>query len=91
MRKVNLSRRNQLKAALFSSLPLSGQLMRSAMAADAAPGIKYLFIYTPDGATPDFFHPTGTETNFTLNQMTAPLEPVKNDITFLQGIDMYNA
>ncbi|MEM9103447.1 MAG: DUF1552 domain-containing protein [Pseudomonadota bacterium] len=89
MRKVNLSRRNQLKAALFSTLPLSGQLMKNAMAADAAPGIKYLFIYTPDGAIPELFHPTGSETNFTTNQMTAPLEAVKNDITFLQGINMY--
>jgi len=50
---------------------------------------RALFVYIPDGCIPDRFHPTGTETAFQLGEMTAPLEVVRKNITFLDGLSMY--
>jgi hypothetical protein len=41
---------------------------------------------TPNGTRNSLFWPTGTETNFQLNQITAPLDPYKSKLTFLKGI-----
>jgi len=50
---------------------------------------RAIFVFIPDGMTPGQWHPSGTETNFSLPGMTAPLERVKEHCLFLSGIKMY--
>lgn len=62
---------------------------RRAHGAGAAGKAKVIFVYVPDGCIPDRWHPTGSETSFTLPEMTQPLDPIKGDLVFLKGLDMY--
>jgi hypothetical protein len=62
------------------------QLPRKAHA--AAPK-RAMFVYVPDGCIPALWHPKGSETAFTLPEMTAPLEPIKQHLVFLEGLTMY--
>ena len=71
-------------AAPMASIPWS----RSAFAAGTA-AKRAVFVYIPDGAIPELFHPSGTETNFTLAPMTSPLERVKQHCVFTRGLTMY--
>jgi len=74
-------------AAAGVASPLALALGRGAMA--AAGDIKAMFVYIPDGCIPSLWHPTGGPTGFTLPTMTAPLEPVRDDLVFIRGLDMY--
>lgn len=89
MNTAGLSRRTLLRS-LGASLVLapftSGLLRRRAQAAAAK---RALFVYVPDGCIPDRFHPEGSETIFTLPEMSAPLEPIKQHLTFIDGLTMY--
>ena len=96
--KKNLNRRQFLggigkataaSTLLNTSMMTSGMLWsRSAFAADA--DTKVVFVYIPDGAIPDRWHPTGTGSNFTLPQISNPLESVKEHCTFINGLSMSN-
>jgi hypothetical protein len=84
------NRRNFLlgsAATVAAASPLVNLLGRASVAA-AAP-TRALFLYFPDGCIPGRFHPTGSERGFTLNQMTSPLEPVKQHCVFLDGLSMF--
>lgn len=59
---------------------------RTALAATAPR--RVIFVYTPDGAMPDTWHARGTGTSFTLPEMTAPLERVRQHCVFLSGLNM---
>jgi hypothetical protein len=59
------------------------------MKARAAAPKRAMFVYVPDGCIPALWHPKGTETAFTLPAMTAPLEPIKQHLVFLEGLTMY--
>ena len=85
------SRRRLLKGVLAGgiSLPLSGLLARAAQAAGTPPR-RVICFYMPDGCSPQHWHPTGSETSFTLPSMTSPLESIKQDLVFLQGLNMYS-
>ncbi len=67
--------------------PLALTLGRNAMA--ASDQVKVMFVYVPDGVIPSLWHPSGGTTNFTLPQMTAPLEAVRDDLVFVRGLKMY--
>jgi hypothetical protein len=56
-----------------------------------APARRFLAVYQPGGSVLERWRPTGTESNFTLSPILAPLEPVKNRIIVLDGIDMKSA
>jgi hypothetical protein len=43
----------------------------------------------PDGCIPSTWHPTGSETGFSLQAMTEPLAPIRDQLVFLKGLDMY--
>jgi len=68
--------------------PFLGSL-RTARVSAAAPK-RLLFVYVPDGCIPARWHPTGTETNFTLPEMSAPLEKIKQHLVFIDGLTMYS-
>ncbi|MGD9163453.1 MAG: DUF1552 domain-containing protein [Chromatiales bacterium] len=93
-----LSRRRFLKklggagitGAMLKLSMLSGNLLwaRSVFAADAPK--RVIFYYTSNGAIPDQWMPSGSETSFTLPAMSAPLESVKQHCVFLNGVNMNN-
>ena len=87
-----MSRRTLLKTLLSSPLSfnlasalLPSLLMRSAFAAETRP-IRTLFIYHPNGAVPDMFHPQAG--SLVLPGMTKPLESVKQHCVFLDGFGL---
>lgn len=84
------SRRGFLKGLVAGglALPLSGLLSRAA-AQSATPPRRLLCVYIPDGCSPAHWHPSGPETAFTLPAMTEPLAGVRQDLVFLQGLNMY--
>jgi hypothetical protein len=51
---------------------------------------RAMFVYVPDGCIPAKWHPKGTETNFTLPEMSAPLASVQKHLVFLEGLTMYS-
>src|SRR5689334_17705041 len=57
--------------------------------AHAAPPKRAMFVYVPDGCIPALWHPTGSETAFTLGSMTAPLAPIQKHLVFVDGLTMY--
>jgi hypothetical protein len=79
-----------LSGAMYKLTLLGGNLLwtRSVFAADAP--TRIIFVYIPGGAIPDQWMPSGSETDFTLPAMSAPLESVKQHCVFLNGINMNN-
>lgn len=77
----------QLMAAAGIASPLAWSLGRRAVA--AVPATRALFVYIPDGVIPEHWHPSRSGTDFTLPSMSEPLDPIRDDLVFLRGIDMY--
>jgi len=84
MNNLGLSRRGFLVSALAASVRSQLRFARA-----AAP-MRTLFVYVPDGCIPSLWHPTGGETSFTLPEMSAPLEAVREHCLFLKGLNMYS-
>lgn len=87
---TKISRRSMLAGAAAAGLlaPFVRRLRRAS--ADAITDrTKALFVYVPDGCIPDRWHPTGSETSFTLKPMTEPLAAIRQHLVFLAGLDMY--
>jgi hypothetical protein len=80
-------RRAFLKGALAAGLLAHFGLGRPRRAEAAAP-MRALFVYVPDGCIPSLWHPSGSETAFTLPAMSQPLDRIKSDLLFLKGIEM---
>jgi hypothetical protein len=82
-------RRRDVLKGLAALLPLSvGFGVRPVLAGPAPKRIVFFFI--PDGVIPPLFHPTGSEFSFELSPMTKALEPVKEDLVFVSGLNMYD-
>ncbi len=89
---MKINRRDILRgvgtAALAAPLAQMFQMHRGrAQAAGAT--TKVVFFYTPCGLQVDLWHPSETGTNFNLKQLSAPLEPHKEDCIFMDGVAMY--
>lgn len=82
-----MKRRSLVKTLMGSAgvLSLPNMLCRSALAQTQKP-IRCLFIYHPNGAVPDIFHPKAG--SLVLPAMTAPLEAVKQHCVFLDGFGL---
>ncbi len=85
MSSLRFTRRHLLRGSLAATAALPLLDARRAVGQNAAP-IRLVVFATPNGTRNSLFWPTGTETNFQLNQITAPLEPYKSKLTFLKGI-----
>ncbi|CAA6813129.1 MAG: Unknown protein [uncultured Sulfurovum sp.] len=88
MQKNKLSRREFLKNIGLTGavLPFLGNI---AWAEEEAIPIKRLILIEhPDGINPDYWFPTGSETDFSLPAMTEPFNSVKEDCVFLEGINL---
>lgn len=84
-----MKRRSLLQAMAAGSFaamtPLAGLLARSAMAADVQ-RIRTIFVYHPNGCVPDIFFPPAGPLGNNFPAMSAPLQPVANQLVFLDGI-----
>jgi hypothetical protein len=63
----------------------------TAHAAPGAPPRRFIIMWTPNGTVPDNWGATGTETNFKLSSILAPLTPHREDLLVLDGIDALSA
>ena len=89
MKKTETARRAFLKSVGLTGLALpflSSSL--SAQEVEDEPIKRLILIEHPDGINPDHWFPTGSETEFTLPQMTEPFNLVKDDCVFLEGINL---
>ena len=66
---------------------LAAPFLRSALAEGATSPKRFLVVFNALGPHYDSWRPVGTETNFNLASITAPLAPHKNDLVFLDGLD----
>lgn len=83
-----MKRRSFIKTIAGSAtavLPLTSLMFNSARAASGQP-IRTLFVYHPNGAVPELFHPVAG--SMTLPAMTAPLEAVKQHCIFMDGFGL---
>jgi Protein of unknown function (DUF1552) len=85
-------RRRQLLAGGLGSLgllSLPGLRTRGAVAQAPVPQ-RLLLVYSPNGTIQEQFWPTvgASETEFTLNQICAPLEAFKERLLFLKGLSL---
>jgi len=73
----------------------------AALAESATPGnlattatgapLRTAFLYFPNGAIPSAWWPTGDEKNFQLNRTMQPLDPLRDQIQIIGGLDHLNA
>ena len=70
------TRRNLLRGSLAASAVFPLLDARRAEGQNAAP-TRLVVVATPNGTRNSLFWPTGSETDFQLNQFTLPLEPYK--------------
>lgn len=98
-RPSNLSRRRFLRGlgvavalpALESLSPVESFATQPA-GQPATPPVRMAFMEFANGALPQFWWPTGEPgRNFELNRTMRPLEPVKNKIQIISGLDHRNA
>jgi hypothetical protein len=82
------SRRSFLARAIASGAALELPFIFRPGRANAAAPLNFLSIFVPDGVVPKLWYPTGSETNFTLGEMSAPLGGIKNDCIFFAGVGM---
>lgn len=85
MKRLQLSRRDLLKGTLSATAALPLLQATNVRGQSEAPTRLVVFT-TPNGTRNSLFWPTGSETDYTLNQLTAPLEPFKDKLLFLRGI-----
>lgn len=88
---ASATRRRLLKSLAFgASLPLQGLLAHAARAQTSGEPPRALFVFFPDGCAQSHWHPTGSETSFSLPVMTAPLARHNADLIWLRGLNMYS-
>jgi len=85
MKPMRFTRRNLLRGGLAATAAIPLLDARRAQGDDSAP-VRLVVIHTPNGTRNALFWPTGSETDFKLNTITAPLEAYKSKLTFLKGI-----
>jgi Protein of unknown function (DUF1552) len=100
MSRFRLNRRSFLRGAGSIAIALPWlELMHDERAAKAgaAPARRFLAVYTPGGtvhedpSSAEKWTPTGTETDFTLSPILAPLAPVQKQLIVPSGVAMKSA
>jgi hypothetical protein len=89
-----LSRRTILRGlgGAAIALPLLDAMRgRSASALDPEGPKRLIVMYTPNGTIAHNFWPKGSENDFTLSPILAPLAQHKKDLLILRGIDMLSS
>lgn len=86
-RPLCFTRRHLIRSSLAATALFPFLEASHSQAASGFP-TRFIVVTTPNGTRDKLFWPKGTETNFQLNTLTAPLEPFKNRLTFLKGIKL---
>ena len=85
------SRRSFLHKSIVTGaalqLPMIGRV--GSARAQAAPPLNLFTVFVPDGCIPSQWNPKGGERDFTLPAMSDPLNPVRDEMIFLEGVGMY--
>lgn len=91
MRGPKLSRRHVLRGlgGAAVGLPFLASMIGDAKAVSFPK--RFVVFFTGLGTLEEHWAPTGTETAFSLGEILSPLEPFKNKLLILQGIDMESA
>lgn len=87
---------NKILSTTRRRLIKSGGLLAGGIATASASGLavdteatpRVIFVHVPGGVIPERWFPQGCGDTFALNEMSAPLEPVKQHCVFLQGINL---
>jgi hypothetical protein len=84
-----LARRTVLRGAgVALALPfLDAMRPRVALSAQAAAPKRFVVFFSANGTIMDQWQPTGTETDFTLSPLLAPLEAHKADLLIMRGLN----
>ena len=88
-RSFRMDRRTLLRGLGATALLAPFAQLPAIRRANAAAPKRALFVYVPDGCIPDRWHPTGSESSFTLPEMSQPLEVIKNKLVFIDGLTMF--
>jgi hypothetical protein len=91
MKPFRLDRRTVLRGAGSVAIALPWLEVMSPIEESRAAGPaakRFVAVYTPGGTTPAKFEPIGSETDFQLGPILTPLEPIKNKLVVLQGLDL---
>ena len=99
MGKFRLSRRAMLRGAggIAIALPWLEIMGPSRPAHAAFPAARFVTVYTPGGSVIDNgsgenrWRPSGSETDFTLSPILAPLEEIKHKLLVVDGLSMASA
>jgi hypothetical protein len=87
----HLSRRTLLRGmGATLALPLL-DAMRPALAAETKAPVRLAFSYIPNGVTVRDWKPTGEGAGFEFSRILKPLEPFREDVMVLSGLDHHNA
>src|SRR6202045_4001356 len=93
--KKHLSRRTLLHGAGVSlALPLLDSMVPAQTPLEktaAAPVRRFMAIWHPHGAAPGYWSPLQEGSNFDLSFITKPLEPFRNRLTLITGMDIPEA
>lgn len=90
MKPLRFTRRNLLRGALTATAAIPLLQATRVRGQQQAPR-RLVVMHTPNGARNSLFWPSGSETNYTLPSITAPLEAFKDRLLFLKGIRLNDA
>lgn len=84
-----LSRRTLLRGAagIGVALPFLEAMRPGVGNAQSATPLRFGVFFSPCGVAPNVWEPSGEGSSFSLSAPLAPLEPHKNDLVILRGID----
>jgi hypothetical protein len=95
MSRARPTRRNFLRGAsgVAIALPWLDYFARGSARAQATPGPaqRFVTVFTPGGTVLNKWRPSGSETEPVLSPILAPLEPMKQKLLVLDGVDMKSA
>ncbi len=93
MKKFRLSRRSVLRGAGSIAIGLPWLECMEDVKAQSAPATaqRFIGVYQPGGTVIDKWRPTGTEMAPVLSPILSPLEPVKNKLLIIDGLEMKSA
>ena len=93
VRPVRFGRRRMLHAAVAGAIGLPWLETFAGKTAHAAPALpkRFVAMFSPNGTIRERWLPTGSETNFTLSPILAPLAPHQSDLVIVSGVDQMGA
>jgi hypothetical protein len=83
------NRRSFLQKSIVTGAALQLPFIGRSARGQAAPPLNLFTVFVPDGCIPSLWNPKGGERDFTLPSMSDPLNPVRDEMLFLEGVGMY--